>query len=234
MVEVMLNAVESEILIADWQGPYSWPGFETDNNFSSLPKICGVYIQAFEYNFGGYIIYCAGHAKNIRTRFAQHERKRRLGDQINIFDVEKIKAGVRYLVWNGYSDWWKTNAKAAALAERQRAIGYSFDWGNEITCYQSKKAVAFAEHCRMVSMASIAQCREMRIFIAEFGPGDRLRKRLEAGVMDALYAAPAPFCDLPDKGMALSRMDANGGETTVVVENRCSALLHALPMRFAI
>jgi hypothetical protein len=139
MVEVMLNAVESEILIADWQGPYSWPGFETDNNFSSLPKTCGVYIQAFEYNFGGYIIYCAGHAKNIRTRFAQHERTRRLGDQINIFDIEKIKAGVRYLVWNGYSDWWKTNAKAAALAERQRAIGYSFDWGNEITCYQSKK-----------------------------------------------------------------------------------------------
>ncbi|MBT3069740.1 hypothetical protein KKP04_02510 [Rhodomicrobium sp. Az07] len=229
----MLNASESEILVANWQGPHSWPGFEIDNNLPPLPDICGVYLQTFEYN-GGYIIYCAGHAKNVKLRFATHERKRRVGDEINVFDVDKIKEGIRSRVWNGYSDWWKTNASAVALAERQRAIGYSFDWGNEIPSYQTRKAIAFAEHWRMVSIASSAQCRAMRLFIAEFGPGDRLRKRLEAGVMNALYSASPPFCDIPDRGMALSRIDSKRGEKAVVVDNRSTANIHALPIRLVI
>ena len=45
--------------------------------------------------------------------------------------------------------------------------------------------------------------------------------------MDALYSALPPFCDIPDRGMHLSRRRAT--ESPVLVHHRCSHTLHALP-----
>ena len=59
--------------------------------------------------------------------------------------------------------------------------------------------------------AARRQLAEMRLFVADverasepigLGQGEeeqrRARQRLEAAIMAHLYAAPAPFCDLPD------------------------------------
>lgn len=223
----------ANIRIAEWTGPYSWPGFETHNKLPSLPPACGVYLQTVEHN-GGYVIYLAGHAKNIKSRFRYHEQGRRFGININILDVDQMKLGIRKLLWNGYRNWWKNNATTKHLNERTIALGYPHDWGKDIPHYETRKVVAFGNNWQFVLEASQRQCQELRIFVATFGPEDRLRKRLEAGIMDHLYQAPPPFCEIPDKGMALSRIDPTKGELPIKVENISSALLHALPNYFMI
>ena len=35
-----------------WNGPYSWPSFENENNLNTIPKCPGVYLQTFEYKEG--------------------------------------------------------------------------------------------------------------------------------------------------------------------------------------
>jgi hypothetical protein len=218
---------------AEWTGPYSWPGFEHYNKLPSLPAMPGVYMQTFEYK-DGYLIYLVGHAKNIKSRFSIHEKNRRVGIGVNIFDIDQMRLGVRKRVWNGFTAWWKDNAKPQNLREREAALGYASDWGKDIQHWETRKAVAFGAHWRSVLEASVRQCREFRIFAATFGPEERLRKRLEAGIMDRLYSASPPFCEIPDKGMALSRIDTTKGEAPITVENRASSLLYALPPRLLI
>lgn len=219
---------DDNIYIADWAGPYSWPGFETHNKLPPLPSTCGVYLQTVEHK-GGYLIYLAGHAKNIKTRFNTHEKNRRVGIGVNIFDINQMKLGVRKRVWNGFTAWWKDNADPEHLREREAALGYPQNWGNDIPYSETRKAVAFGVHWRQVLDASIQQCREFRIFSAVFGPEERLRKRLEARIMHHLYKAPSPYSEIPDKGMALSERHAAKGENPITVQNRSPVLLHALP-----
>lgn len=220
----------SESLVAIWKGPFSWPGLESDNDLPPLPKCaCGVYLQTVEFHRDGYLIYLAGHAKDIRKRFSQHELKRREGNQINVFDIELLKRGKRVRVWNGFIDWWKSNALPEHLGEREAALGLPVDWGMEYPDPDTRKREAFHLHRANILDATLRQCRAFRIFVAEFGPDDRLRKRLEAGIMDSLASAPLPFSSIPDTGMALSRRDASKGEFPITVENVASATLHALP-----
>ena len=50
--------------------------------------------------------------------------------------------------------------------------------------------------------------------------------------MNCLYAAPALFCDVPDKGMMLAaKWDS---EEAISVWNACGSKLHALPERLSI
>jgi hypothetical protein len=220
----------TEHLVAKWTGPYSWPNFENDNGLPSLPKhTCGVYLQTVEFQDGGYLIYLAGHAKDIRVRYSQHEKKRREGDQINVFDIDLLKHGQRVLVWNGFTGWWKSNALPERLHEREAALGLPIDWGTEYPDSNTRKREAFHIHRAKILDATLRQCCDFRIFIAEFGPDDRLRKRLEAGIMDSLAVAPLPFSSIPDKGMALSRRDAAKGEFPITVRNVADVTLHALP-----
>jgi hypothetical protein len=234
-MDTTITDFSAPALIADWTGPYSWPGFEAQNQLPPIPSTCGVYLQTVEHD-SGYLIYLAGHSGNARKRFRDHEANRRVGKDTNVFDIDMMKAGVRRMVWSGFSCWWTDKADPTQLQARQDSLGYPPSWGHDIPYSSLRKAVAFGEHWRMVLEASTKQCREFRIFVAEFGPDGRLRKRLEAGIMDALYAAPSPYRDIPDQGMALSRRYAEQGEEPVVVENRRAAgvVLHALPERLVI
>ena len=42
-----------------WDGPFSWPTFESASLTRTVLQTPGVYLQTFEYN-GGYLIYAAG------------------------------------------------------------------------------------------------------------------------------------------------------------------------------
>lgn len=216
-------------LTAQWQGPFSWPGFEHCNGLPSLPrKLSGVYLQAVPFK-DGYLIYLVGHAKDIAVRFMAHERSRQVGMAINIFDMEAMAAGIRKRVWNGFSAWWKDRPDPQHIEERRAALGYDADWGCDMPNGNVRRMVAFGENWRSILAAAEMQVKTFNIFVAEFGPDERLRKRLEAAIMDSLYKASAPFCDIPDRGMALSRLDQARGERHVIVRNVSAVHLHGLP-----
>lgn len=89
-------------IIATWNGPFSWPGYENINGLPKLPKQSGVYLQTFEYK-GGYIIYGAGLTRrNVGVRFKQHDRNY-LNAEYHVLDTESAKKGVRKLIWAGWT-----------------------------------------------------------------------------------------------------------------------------------
>lgn len=65
------------------------------------------------------------------------------------------------------------------------------------------------------------------VFVGPVAANRRLLARIEAGIMDSLYAAPAPFLAVPDKGMFLSRR----WRSEFPVHNLNIELLHVLPVR---
>lgn len=84
-----------------WDGPYSWPAFESENNLRPIPKIPGVYLQTFEYH-GGYLIYAAGFTRRpAPTRFKEHTPKYMNG-KYNVLDIAAAQQGVRREIWHGW------------------------------------------------------------------------------------------------------------------------------------
>jgi hypothetical protein len=89
------------ILEITWDGPFSWPAFESANHLPSIPKIAGVYLQTFGYQ-GGFLIYSAGLTrKSVPERFRQHERKYMNGEY-NVLDIVAAQQGVRKEIWHGW------------------------------------------------------------------------------------------------------------------------------------
>ncbi|MEW6607356.1 MAG: hypothetical protein AB1414_07870 [bacterium] len=52
--------------------------------------------------------------------------------------------------------------------------------------------------------AARRQLAAFRVFVANVGTAPRLLERLEAAIMNALYGAPPPYCEIPDRGMMLA------------------------------
>jgi hypothetical protein len=217
------------MLQINFAGPYGWPNFEKETGLPPIPqKICGVYLQTIPFK-DREMIYLAGHSKNIFTRFKTHENNRRIGQDLNIFDIDLLKQGIRKRVWNGFSDWWKETPSEIGLSERADALGYCPEWGSQFPNTQIRKLVAFAENWQKVLADSERQAQSLRIYVAEFSMDDRFRKRLEASIMDSLYEAEAPFSVIPDQGMALSRRSKSRGEKPVEVSIVGHDRFHALP-----
>jgi hypothetical protein len=92
---------EATTIEVTWDGPYGWPGFESDNNLRPIPQIPGVYLQTFEYQ-GGYLIYAAGLTRRlVPTRFREHTRKYMNGEY-NVLDIAAAQQGVRKRIWHGW------------------------------------------------------------------------------------------------------------------------------------
>ena len=84
-----------------WLGPFSWPGFETENGLDCLPSISGVYLHTFDFS-DGYIIYAAGLTRRaMAKRFKEHTRSYLNGDY-NILDPVAANQGVRKQIWHGW------------------------------------------------------------------------------------------------------------------------------------
>jgi hypothetical protein len=159
-----------------WDGPYSWPAFESENNLRPIPKIPGVYLQTFEYQ-GGYLIYAAGLTRRpVPMRFKEHTRKYMNGEY-NVLSIAAAQQGVRREIWHS---WGYARKHREEFEERKSVILDAVR--NQLAGFRI--FITDTEDMR----------REARVL-----------ERLEAAIMGNLYQQPSPICDIPDRGMNLRR-----------------------------
>ena len=102
----------------EWTGPYSWPGYEAQNNLPFIPKHPGIYLMTAQYR-DGYVLYAAGLSRRpIAKRFREHTRKYMSGDY-TVLDIAALQQGIRKEIWHG---WGWTEEKRRRFEKRQEAI----------------------------------------------------------------------------------------------------------------
>jgi hypothetical protein len=82
------------------------------------------------------------------------------------------------------------------VAQLKRAVRSEIwnGWG-----WNAAKRAEFAARRSEIEEAALRQLAACRIFVTNVDPQGRAPERLEAAIMNRLYASPAPFCDVPDK-----------------------------------
>jgi len=84
-----------------WEGPFSWPSFESTNGLPLMPDVEGVYLFTFEYK-DGYLIYSVGITNSTKKRIAQHNREYKKGNY-TILKTESAQKGQREEIWHGWN-----------------------------------------------------------------------------------------------------------------------------------
>jgi len=75
----LIDAPRIETKEIKWQGPFSWTGYENQNNLDKIPDIEGVYLWTFRYR-DDYIIYDAGMTSSTKKKSRSHTLKFRNGN----------------------------------------------------------------------------------------------------------------------------------------------------------
>jgi hypothetical protein len=95
------NITEIDAQELEWKGPFSWIGYENQNDLDKLPDIDGIYLWTFEFK-DGYLVYCAGITKSTIKRFRQHSLEYKSGNY-TVFNVDEAQQGKRVEIWHGWS-----------------------------------------------------------------------------------------------------------------------------------
>ncbi len=192
----------------NWHGPSRWPGLAHQGCYEDLEGAgiasdCGVYLWTVEHE-GGFLIYTAGITRRpFRERFREHTREYQSG-VYTIFDVPSLMRGERKKIWPGF--WYR---KRPPALEQE---------------YERRKPELI--------VALDALLSAYRVFVAPLPPVPRVLKRVEAGIMNALYAAGGAASAVPDRGMALSpRWDS---ESPLLVRNTVGVVLHGMPLELEV
>lgn len=90
--------IQSEEIL--WQGPFSWPGYQTTNELTAVHDSAGVYLLTFEYK-DGYILRSVGITNAMRRRFSEHTRAY-LSGAYTVLDVNAANNGQRHEIWHGW------------------------------------------------------------------------------------------------------------------------------------
>jgi hypothetical protein len=182
-----------------WDGPHSWPTFESENNLRPIPREPGVYLSTFEYQQGGYLILSAGFTRRtFPKRFKEHARKYMNGEY-SVLDIAATRQGVRKKIWIG---WKYARTHPEEFEERKSEI-----------LHAARKQLA---EFRIFTTHTVDVRKEARVL-----------ERLEAAIMGHLYQQPSPICDMAVRGMRL--LPRRDSENPIIVRNNCAALLHGLP-----
>jgi hypothetical protein len=192
-----------------WEGPFRWPGIALAGDESvrlleetPVGKMSGIYLWTVEHA-GGFLICGSGRTKRpFLEVFREHTRAYRAGTY-NVLDVASLRNGVRTKIWSGF--FWK---KETPIERR-----------NE---FQSRSAE--------IGYAVEELLSSYRIFVACPLPTRRLLERIQAALMENLYNAGAPVCNIPDVGGALA--PRRGGEPALQVRSVCELRVHGLPPAF--
>jgi len=94
------------------------------------------------------------------------------------------------------------------------------------------KETEFGRRRAEIAKNAREQMNACRVFAAEFTIERRLLERLEASIMDQLYNASKPFCDIPDRGMMLAPRWQS--ETPITVVSHATEVLHGIQTAFTI
>lgn len=187
----------------NWRGPYRWPGVDGDSRIGALEdapeaSLCGVYLWTVEYQ-EKHLIYAAGQTQRpFLKRLREHSTAHRNGF-FTVFDMEAMRQGKREEVWHGFFTKKRSPDRKEDFFRRKTEIQEAIE--NQLATF--------------------------RVFLGPLEPEPRLLARMEAGIMDSLYAAPPPFSTIPDQGMSLSRRWAS--ESPVVVRNVGADSFHVMP-----
>jgi hypothetical protein len=84
----------------EWQGPFSWPGYEQLNKLGAIPDVQGVYLCTFQYR-DGFVLYCAGITTSTKRRLKEHAREYRKGNY-NVLNINQAIKGEREEIWHGW------------------------------------------------------------------------------------------------------------------------------------
>lgn len=96
-----IKASKIEVKEIKWQGPFSWVGYEDQNNLDKIPDINGIYLWAFQYR-DGYVVYCAGITNSTKRRFNEHTLEYNSGNY-TVFNIREAERGKRVEIWHGWS-----------------------------------------------------------------------------------------------------------------------------------
>jgi len=186
----------------DWQGPLALVASGKDYFLDSpAAQRPGIYMWAFEYH-QGYLIYGAGlTTRPLASRIREDLRSIRSGEW-TVLDGPSAQSGVRREFWHGMWATYNTPARQAERAARRVEIERAAD----------------------------AMLSHMRVFLANLPPDKRVLGRVEAAIMNLLYAGASPICDLPDKGMHLEPRRPD--ERAMTMLSRAGVTLHGLPSSF--
>jgi hypothetical protein len=166
---------------------------------SQLDDLSGVYMLSVE-GEDGFVVYGFGiTSRSVSKRFSEH-RRATLRGEYTLLDINAMRQGIRTEIWHGL---WAGHDSDERKAEFQRRKKELQETGRQ-------------------------QMAAFKIFVAEVSDV-RLQHRMEAGFMDALYATPEPYCDLPDKGMFLVRRRED--EPLITTINRSDHHFCNLPER---
>jgi len=113
--------------------------------------------------------------------------------------MDAMKKGQRVEIWHGFFS-------------RQKALARLHD---------------FNQRREQIRSATEIQLASYRIFTASLDPEQRLLKRIEAAIMNALYLSDGPTSTIPDRGMSLSPRWPT--EAPVRVRIMGAERFHALP-----
>ncbi|MEB3232495.1 MAG: hypothetical protein VKJ64_15910 [Leptolyngbyaceae bacterium] len=91
-----------KILVEDieWQGPFSWPGYEHITKLESILNIQGIYLFTFPYR-DGFLLYAAGVTNSTKRRLKEHTREYMKGNY-NVLDIPSALQGDRKEIWHGW------------------------------------------------------------------------------------------------------------------------------------
>ncbi len=101
-----------------WSGPFSWPGFETENQQPPIPKVPGVYLWTFEWQ-GGYLVYAAGLTRQTVPKRLGRWKGDYMRGKCNVLDTEKAQNAIRVEIWHG---WGYARAHPEECQNRIREI----------------------------------------------------------------------------------------------------------------
>lgn len=90
-----------EVREIEWQGPFSWIGYENQNGLDKIPDITGIYLWTFQHE-EGYLVYCAGITNSTKRRLREHTLEYKSGEY-TVFDVTEAEKGNRVEIWHGWS-----------------------------------------------------------------------------------------------------------------------------------
>jgi hypothetical protein len=162
----------------DVLGPFSWipPSTGAPARIFDVPESsrCGIYLFTVP-SAGSRLIYWVGQTSQpVRARLATHSREF-LAGTYNILDMEKLRSGERAVLWQGL--WWRKDS-----ADRYEE--YLLRAGE-------------------VAPLTLDQLRSTHIYTVPTPKDRRLLARLEAAIVNALYADPEVGMIL-DRGYSLA------------------------------